>query len=33
MKGVALTKWNRDTFYTPGAEGYIDYSRAQEAQA
>ncbi|KAG9126320.1 hypothetical protein FRC07_003919 [Ceratobasidium sp. 392] len=29
-KGIPLNKWNRPTFYTRGAEGYVDYPRAFE---
>uniref|UniRef100_A0A060TAB1 ARAD1D22462p n=1 Tax=Blastobotrys adeninivorans TaxID=409370 RepID=A0A060TAB1_BLAAD len=28
-KGIPLTKYDRDTFYSQGPEGYIDYSFAQ----
>ncbi|CAE6497626.1 unnamed protein product [Rhizoctonia solani] len=31
--GVALTHYNRDTFYSPGPRGYIDYPKANEVQA
>ena len=24
-KNAALTEWNADTFYSPGAEGYTDF--------
>ena len=30
--GVALTPYNRATFYTSGAEGYLDYPRMSEAR-
>ncbi|CAE6433809.1 unnamed protein product [Rhizoctonia solani] len=32
-KGVALTHYDRDTFYSPGPKGYIDYPKASEVQA
>ncbi|KAI8137294.1 hypothetical protein BJV82DRAFT_525495 [Fennellomyces sp. T-0311] len=31
--GLPLTKYNRDTFYTPGPVGYTDYPFAEETQA
>jgi len=31
--GTPLTHYNRDTFYTPGPRGYIDYPRAGQAKA
>ncbi|KAG8717788.1 hypothetical protein FRC09_013660 [Ceratobasidium sp. 395] len=30
IKGIPLNQWNRPTFYTRGAEGYVDYPRASE---
>ena len=30
MKGVALTKYDRSTFYTQGAKGYNDWAESQE---
>jgi hypothetical protein len=33
MKGIPLNKWNRETFYTHGADGYTDYPRAQEVMS
>ncbi|CAE6476323.1 unnamed protein product [Rhizoctonia solani] len=32
-KGVALTPYDRDTFYSPGPRGYVDYPKASEVQA
>ncbi|KDN35309.1 hypothetical protein RSAG8_11695, partial [Rhizoctonia solani AG-8 WAC10335] len=32
-KGVALTNYDRNTFYSPGPRGYIDYPKANEVQA
>ncbi|CCH43469.1 NADPH dehydrogenase 3 [Wickerhamomyces ciferrii] len=31
-KGLPLTKYNRETFYTPGEEGYIDYPRYSDME-
>ncbi|MEH6759602.1 MAG: alkene reductase [Maribacter arcticus] len=30
--GYELAKWNEDTFYTPGKEGYIDYPTFKEQE-
>jgi 2,4-dienoyl-CoA reductase-like NADH-dependent reductase (Old Yellow Enzyme family) len=30
--GAPLNKWNMDTFYSPGAEGYTDYPALTEAR-
>ncbi|KAJ1305437.1 hypothetical protein OPQ81_000447 [Rhizoctonia solani] len=32
-KGIELTHYNRDTFFSPGPRGYIDYPKAGEVQA
>ncbi|CCO37707.1 NADPH dehydrogenase 1 [Rhizoctonia solani AG-1 IB] len=32
-KGLALTHYDRNTFYSPGPKGYVDYPRAGEVQA
>lgn len=29
-KGLELADWDKDTFYTPGPEGYTDYPKASE---
>lgn len=31
--GAALTQYDRDTFYTPGPKGYVDYPKAGKVQA
>ena len=31
--GIELTKYNRETFYTKGPEGYIDYPFSKEFEA
>ncbi|MHB0755403.1 alkene reductase [Polaribacter sp. M15] len=31
-KKLELTDWNKDTFYTPGPEGYTDYKNAEKNQ-
>jgi len=30
--GIELSKWDKDTFYTPGKEGYTDYPKANAKQ-
>lgn len=32
-KNIALADWDKDTFYTPGKEGYTDYEKANITQA
>ena len=33
LRGIPLVKGNRETYYTPGPAGYIDYPTAEEAAA
>lgn len=32
-KNIALSYWDKDTFYTPGKEGYTDYTKANITEA
>ena len=29
-QNIPLTDWDKDTFYTPGKEGYLDYEKKSE---
>ncbi|HSJ12092.1 MAG TPA: hypothetical protein VK916_05370, partial [Gillisia sp.] len=29
-QNIPLTPWDKDTFYTPGKEGYLDYKKKTE---
>ncbi|GFH22062.1 12-oxophytodienoate reductase 11 isoform A, partial [Haematococcus lacustris] len=33
LLNAPLNRYNRDTFYTPGMEGYTDYPTLEQAQA